>query len=85
MNRKFTQHIDVRRYYVRDLVRDGVVKLVKCAGTHNVADALTKSLPGPAWNKHRPWLIGTQQEYKAFSISMGIALPNSGVGAAAAA
>eukprot|EP00961_Rhodomonas_salina_P162179 2184618-Rhodomonas_salina.1 len=48
VNSKFTRHINVRRYYVRDLVQDGVMTLVKCAGTHNVADALTKSLPGPA-------------------------------------
>eukprot|EP00961_Rhodomonas_salina_P258649 3495212-Rhodomonas_salina.1 len=47
VNRKFTRHIDVRHYYVHDLVTDGVMVLVKCAGTHNVADALTKSLPGP--------------------------------------
>jgi hypothetical protein len=81
VNLKFTRHIDVQRYFCRDLVRDGVLKLVKCAGTHNVADALTKSLPAPTFNKHHPWLLGMQQEYKAFSISMGIDLP----GAAAAA
>eukprot|EP00961_Rhodomonas_salina_P032482 438155-Rhodomonas_salina.1 len=38
VNRKFTRHIDVRRYFVRDLVLDGALTLVKCAGTHNVAD-----------------------------------------------
>eukprot|EP00961_Rhodomonas_salina_P153468 2066355-Rhodomonas_salina.1 len=54
------------RYYFRDLVRDEVMILVKCAGTHNVTDALTKSLPGPAWTTHRPWLTGTRSEYKAF-------------------
>mmetsp|Transcript_29663 Transcript_29663/g.60922 ORF Transcript_29663/g.60922 Transcript_29663/m.60922 type:complete len:125 (-) Transcript_29663:51-425(-) len=84
VNRKFTRHIDVRRYFVRDLVRDKVVKLVKCAGTHNVADALTKSLPAPAWNTHRPWLISTMAEYKAFSIKMGITLPLLGEVAGAA-
>mmetsp|Transcript_21908 Transcript_21908/g.44389 ORF Transcript_21908/g.44389 Transcript_21908/m.44389 type:complete len:114 (+) Transcript_21908:28-369(+) len=84
INRKFTRHIDVRRYFVRDLVKDNVLKLVKCAGKQNVADALTKSLPAPTFNKHRPWLIGTMQEYKAFSITIGVALPNSGVVATAA-
>eukprot|EP00961_Rhodomonas_salina_P174120 2347864-Rhodomonas_salina.1 len=48
VNSKFTQHIDLLRYYVRDLVTDRVMVLVKCAGTHNVADALMKSLPGPS-------------------------------------
>eukprot|EP00961_Rhodomonas_salina_P008990 122611-Rhodomonas_salina.5 len=50
VNQKFERHIDTRRYYVRDLVRYDVVVLLKCTGTHNVADALTKSLPGPAWS-----------------------------------
>ena len=77
VNRKFTRHIYVRRYFCCDLVRDGVLRLVKCAGTHNVADALTKSLPAPSFNKHRPWLIGMLEEYKAFSVHMGINLPGS--------
>eukprot|EP00961_Rhodomonas_salina_P209391 2826648-Rhodomonas_salina.1 len=47
VNRKFTRHIDVRCYFVWDLVRDDIMTLVKCAGTHNVANALTKSLQGP--------------------------------------
>ena len=78
VNRKFTRHIDIHRYYCSDLVRDNVLQLVKCAGTHNVADALTKSLPRPTFDKHRPWLIGTRAEYKAFSTSMGVVLPGSG-------
>mmetsp|Transcript_29662 Transcript_29662/g.60919 ORF Transcript_29662/g.60919 Transcript_29662/m.60919 type:complete len:125 (-) Transcript_29662:439-813(-) len=81
VNRKFTRHIDVRRYFCRDLVRDGILRLMKCAGTHNVANALTKSLPAPTFNTHRPWLIGTPEEYKAFSISMGVWLPGSGADA----
>eukprot|EP00961_Rhodomonas_salina_P082853 1113677-Rhodomonas_salina.1 len=27
VNRKFTRHIDVRRYFVRDMVRDGLMTL----------------------------------------------------------
>eukprot|EP00961_Rhodomonas_salina_P163325 2199730-Rhodomonas_salina.1 len=46
--------------------------LVKCAGRHNVADALTKSLQGPAWTTHRPYLTGTRREYKVFLASLGI-------------
>eukprot|EP00961_Rhodomonas_salina_P224431 3034169-Rhodomonas_salina.1 len=66
VNRKFTRHIDVRCYFVRDLVWDKVMTLVKCAGTHNVTDALTKSLPGPLFTTHCPFLTGTSQNYKAF-------------------
>jgi hypothetical protein len=42
---------------MRDLVRDGHIKLVKCAGTHNVSDALTKSLPQPFRNIGSIWLV----------------------------
>jgi hypothetical protein len=35
------------------MAREGSVKLIKCAGTQNVADALTESLPRPAFHKHR--------------------------------
>eukprot|EP00961_Rhodomonas_salina_P193447 2611394-Rhodomonas_salina.1 len=55
--------------------------LVKCAGTHNVADALTKSLPGPAWSSHRPYLTGTRTEYQAFFLSLGITEPTAVAGA----
>eukprot|EP00961_Rhodomonas_salina_P002734 37768-Rhodomonas_salina.2 len=77
INKKFTLHIDVRRYYVRDLVQDGVMTLVKCAVMHNVADVLTKSLPGPAWSTHLPYLTGTRTEYTgtAFFLTLGITEP----------
>eukprot|EP00961_Rhodomonas_salina_P158136 2128805-Rhodomonas_salina.2 len=39
VNQKFTSHIDTQWYYVRDLVKDGVMTLGKCAGTQNVAEA----------------------------------------------
>jgi len=44
-HRERSCHVDVRVHFLRDMVRDGSVKLIKCAGTQNVADALTKSLP----------------------------------------
>jgi hypothetical protein len=45
--------IDVKVHYIRDLFRDGHVKLVQCAGTQNVSDALTKSLARPTFEEHR--------------------------------
>jgi hypothetical protein len=71
VNRKFTRHIDTRRYFVRDLVRDKTMVLVKCAGVKNVADALTKSLPSPSFTLHRPYLLGTMVEYQAFMANFG--------------
>eukprot|EP00961_Rhodomonas_salina_P241186 3259173-Rhodomonas_salina.1 len=55
--------------------------LVKCAGTHNVADALTKSLRGPAWSTHQQYLTGTRTEYKAFFLSLWITEPTAVAGA----
>jgi len=65
-NRERTQHVDTRVHYLRELVRDGHVKLLKCAGPQNVADALTKSLPRPALSKHRQYMWGTRIPFSAF-------------------
>ena len=65
-NRERSRHVDVRVHFLRDMVRDGAVKLIKCAGTQNVADALTKSLPKPAFHKHREFLHGTAKSFSAF-------------------
>eukprot|EP00961_Rhodomonas_salina_P128527 1732291-Rhodomonas_salina.2 len=84
VNRKFTRHIDVRLYLVRELVRDGVmIWVVKCAGTHDVADALTKSLPGQLFLLHWPFLTGTRQEYTALFSRLGMAMPEARAAAAA--
>ena len=48
-----TQVYDIRRYFVRDLVAQNVLKLIPLRTSLMVADALTKSLPAPAHAKHR--------------------------------
>ncbi len=48
------------------MVRDGHVKLLKCAGPHNVSDSLTKSLSRPAFEKHREFMVGTRVPFSAF-------------------
>ena len=65
-NRDRSRHVDTRVHYLRDLVRDGHVKLVKCAGPKNVADAMTKSLPKPAYTSHREFMWGTRVPFSAF-------------------
>ena len=65
-HRKYSRHIDTRRYYCRDQVRDGILKLRKCAGPLNVADANTKSLPSPAFVKHRDFMWGSRVPFAAF-------------------
>ena len=64
------RHIDTRIYFLRDMVRDGVVKLVKVPGTENVADALTKSLPAPSFEKHRTYLWGSGVPFSALWTSL---------------
>ena len=68
-NRERSRHVNVRVHFLRDMVRNGDVKLIKCAGTQNVADALTKSLPKPAFHKHREFLHGTAQSFSVFFAS----------------
>jgi hypothetical protein len=64
-NRDRSRHIDVNVHYLRDLFRDDHVKLVKCAGTQNVSDDLTKSLARPASEKHREHMWGTCVPFSA--------------------
>jgi len=68
-----SRHIDIKKYFLRDLVRDKVVKLLKCPGPQNVADALTKSVPGPTLAKHRQWLLGTNTQFKVHCASQLVA------------
>jgi hypothetical protein len=69
-NRERTRHVDTRVHYLRELVRDGHVKLLKCAGPQNVADALTKSLPRPALAKHEQYMRGPRIPFSAFYLSL---------------
>jgi hypothetical protein len=57
VRRKYSRHIDIRRYFVRDLVAQNVLKLIPLRTSLMVADALTKSLPAPAHAKHRDTMI----------------------------
>jgi hypothetical protein len=61
--------------YLRELVRDGHVKLLKCAGPQNVADALTKSPPRPALTKHRQYMWGTRIPFSVLYLSLKTGRP----------
>ena len=45
VRRKFSRHINIRRYFVRELVLAGMVKLIPLRTHKMVADALTKKEP----------------------------------------
>ena len=53
VRRKFSRHIDIRKYFVHELVLNAFLKLVPLRTHKMVADALTKSLPSPAFVGHR--------------------------------
>jgi len=58
VRRKFSRHIEIRRYFVREVVKAGFVKLIPLRTHKMVADALTKSLPSPAFIGHRRVMMG---------------------------
>jgi len=58
VQRKFSHHIDICRYFVRELVKAGFVKLIPLRTHKMVADVLTKSLPLPAFIGHRRVMMG---------------------------
>ena len=64
-NPECSRHIDTRKFFLHDMVRDGFLKLHKVAGTEDVADALTKSLLVPSFHKHQAYLWGTKTPFKA--------------------
>ena len=65
-NAERSRHIDTRKWFLREMVRDKVLKLKKVAGQNKVADALTKSLPAPSFLKHRTYLWGSDAPFAAF-------------------
>jgi hypothetical protein len=65
-NRERSRHVDVKGHYLCDLFHDDHVKLIKCAGTQNVSDDLTKSLVRPAFEKHKERMCGTRVPFSAF-------------------
>ena len=52
------RHIDTRVYQLRDLVRDGTVKLHKVTSAEQTGDILTKALAKPAFEKHCQAMLG---------------------------
>jgi len=65
INRDRSRHVNVKFHFLRERVCAGEFKLYKCWGPLNVADALTKSLPRPAF--HAPFMHGTRSSYWPFT------------------
>ena len=58
VRRKHSRHIDIRRYFVRELVHAGILKLIPLRTFKMVADALTKILTLPPFSKHCAVMFG---------------------------
>ena len=56
--RKFSRHIDIRKYYVRALLLNGFLKLVPLRTHKMVAYTFTRSLSSPAFVGHRQIMTG---------------------------
>lgn len=76
VNAERSKQIDTHKWFLRDMVRDKVLKLSKVAGKQNVANALTKSLPSPSFHKHREYLFGSRVQFEAFYVSIGELSPS---------
>ncbi|CAJ2640974.1 unnamed protein product [Trifolium pratense] len=50
------KHIDVRYYFLRDLVKDGILELKHCSTSDQIADAMTKPLKLESFTKFREML-----------------------------
>ena len=57
-----SKHIDVRVYHLRDLCKAGVMNLLKIGTDDQVADALTKALPKPAFVAHRSVMMNIKTQ-----------------------
>jgi hypothetical protein len=58
VNRNASRHIHTRKYFIGHLVEDKMIVLEQCATDRMVADALTKGLPAPAFEKHKTEMLG---------------------------
>ena len=46
-----SKHIDIKYHYIRDVLREGFIKLEYCSSSENAADIFTKNLPKPTMEK----------------------------------
>ena len=48
---KRTKHIDMKYHVVKNLQKDGVIKMIYCPSTEMLADVMTKPLPKPRFEE----------------------------------
>src|SRR5579871_577498 len=61
---KRSKYIDTRYYYIRDILKEGDIKLVYCTGRDNTADVFTKAISLPRFRECREELGVRQIQVK---------------------
>jgi hypothetical protein len=61
-----TKHIDIKHFFIRDLIDDKVIKTIYVGTESNVADILTKSLDFVKFEKHRDGLGIISRKHASF-------------------
>ena len=70
--RRVSKHIDIRHHFIRQHVAEKSVKLQFVRTHDNVADAMTKPLPRPAFIKHRWSLMGEKPRPYTYAYAGGM-------------
>ncbi len=52
-----SKHVDIKFHFIRDLLKDGKIKLKYCASKDMRADVLTKVLTGEAFQRHKDHIV----------------------------
>ena len=66
VNPESAKHIDVACHKLRELHRNKVLVLSKVPTHDNIADAFTKSLPAPAFLRHRAYMVDSKVAFLKF-------------------
>ena len=64
VHKEHSRHIDVRKYFVRELVEEKLIKLMPWGTKEITADALTKSLLYPSFRTHRNTMLDATSQQK---------------------
>jgi len=69
VHRERSRYIDVRKYYVRELVEETLIKLIPCSTKEMTTDALTKSLPYSAFRTHRNTMLNATSHQETLEVT----------------
>jgi len=68
--RERSRHIDVRKYYVWELVEATLIRLIPCGTEKMTVEALTKSLLYPSFRPHRNTMLDATSQQKMLETTL---------------